>query len=189
MQQCWRNVDVKQSSVSSARQLSLLRPSRYVSVQLWLLHYISLCLCSTLFYITSCYISVQLSFISCYISVPLPTSLSLSLRLSLSQLSTQLFYIISLNISVQLCFTLYQATSLFNPIHFCSSCCAYLIFVISFTQAEFFISKFYAQKLTKNTPKYSKISLKSKIYAIFVFNLENFPPVRIFLHGHRPWCP
>ena len=118
-----------------------------------------------------------------YISVPLATSLSFStLKL---RVSTQLFYIISLNISIQLCFTLYQATSLFNPIHFCSSCCAYLIFVISFTQAEFFISKFYAQKLTKNTPKYSKNSLKSKIYAIFVFNLENLTPDRIFLHGRR----
>ena len=23
----------------------------------------------------------------------------------------------------------------------------------------------------------------------FAFNLENFTPDRIFLHGHRPWCP
>ena len=30
---------------------------------------------------------------------------------------------------------------------------AYLIFVISFTQAAFFNSKFYTRKLTKNTPK------------------------------------
>ena len=66
---------------------------------------------------------------------------------------------------------------------------AYLIFVISFTQAAFSHSKFYTQKLTKNTPKHSKMSLKSKIYAVFVFNLENFTPGRIFLHGHRPWCP
>ena len=66
---------------------------------------------------------------------------------------------------------------------------AYLIFVISFTQAAFSNSKFYTQKLTKNTPKHSKMSMKSKIYAVFVFNLENVTPDRIFLHGHRPWCP
>ena len=65
----------------------------------------------------------------------------------------------------------------------------YLIFVISFTQAAFLNSKFYTRKLTKNTPKHRKMSLKSKIYAVFVFNLENFTPDRIFLHGHRPWCP
>ena len=65
----------------------------------------------------------------------------------------------------------------------------YIIFVISFTQAAFSNSKFYTQKLTKNTPKHSKMSMKSKIYAVFVFNLENFTPDRIFLHGHRPWCP
>ena len=64
-----------------------------------------------------------------------------------------------------------------------------LIFVISFTQAAFSNSKFYTQKLTKNTPKHSKMSMKSKIYAVFVFNLENVTPDRIFLHGHRPWCP
>ena len=67
--------------------------------------------------------------------------------------------------------------------------CTYLIFVISFTQAAFSNSKFYTQKLTKNTPKHSKMSMKSKIYAVFVFNLENVTPDRIFLHGHRPWCP
>ena len=66
---------------------------------------------------------------------------------------------------------------------------AHLIFVIYFTQAAFSNSKFYTQKLTKDTPKHSKMSLKSKIYASFVFNLENFTPARIFLHGHRPWCP
>ena len=65
----------------------------------------------------------------------------------------------------------------------------YLIFVISFTQAAFSNSKFYTQKLTKNTPKHSKMSLKSKIYVVLVFNLENFTPDRIVLHGHRPWCP
>ena len=27
------------------------------------------------------------------------------------------------------------------------------------------------------------MSLKSQIYAVFVFNLENFTPDRIFLHG------
>ena len=32
--------------------------------------------------------------------------------------------------------------------------CVYLIFVISFTQAAFSNSKFYTQKLTKNTPKH-----------------------------------
>ena len=31
---------------------------------------------------------------------------------------------------------------------------SYLIFVISFTQAAFYNSKFYTQKLTKNTPKH-----------------------------------
>lgn len=67
--------------------------------------------------------------------------------------------------------------------------CPYLIFVISFTQAAFSNSKFYTGKLTKNTSKHWKMSLKSKIYAVFVFNLENFTPDRIFLHGHRPWCP
>ena len=41
--------------------------------------------------------------------------------------------------------------------------------------------KFYTQKLTKNCPKHSKMSLKSKIYAVFVFNLENFTPDGIFL--------
>ena len=66
---------------------------------------------------------------------------------------------------------------------------AYLIFVISFTQAAFLNSKFYIRKFTKNTPKHPKMSLKSKISAVFVFNLENFTPDRIFLHGHRPWCP
>ena len=55
---------------------------------------------------------------------------------------------------------------------------AYLIFVISFTQAAFSNSKFY-------TPNYSKMSLKSKIYAVFVFNLENVTPDRIFLHGQH----
>ena len=30
------------------------------------------------------------------------------------------------------------------------------------------------------------MSLTSKIYAVFVFNLDNFTPDRIFLHGHRP---
>ena len=40
---------------------------------------------------------------------------------------------------------------------------AYLIFVISFTQAAFSNSKFYTRKLTKNTPKHWKMSLKSKI--------------------------
>ena len=32
------------------------------------------------------------------------------------------------------------------------------------------------------------MSLKSKIFAVFVFKLENFTPARIFLYGHRPWC-
>ena len=66
---------------------------------------------------------------------------------------------------------------------------AYLIFVISFTQAAYLNSKFYTQKLTKTAPKHSKMPLKSKIYAFFVLNLENVTPERIFLHGHRPWCP
>ena len=66
---------------------------------------------------------------------------------------------------------------------------SYLIFVISFTQAAFSNFKFYTQKLTKNTQKHWKMSLKSKIYAVFVFNLKNFTPDSIFLHGHRPWCP
>ena len=35
----------------------------------------------------------------------------------------------------------------------CTTSCSYLIFVISFTQATFFNSKFYTRKLTKNTPK------------------------------------
>ena len=61
---------------------------------------------------------------------------------------------------------------------------SYLIFVISFTQATLANSKFHTQKLTKNTPNYSKISLKGKIYADFVFNLENFTPDKIFLHAH-----
>ena len=46
----------------------------------------------------------------------------------------------------------------------------YLIFVISFTQAAFSNSKFYTQKLTKNTQKHAKV--KTKIYADLVFNLE-----------------
>ena len=41
-------------------------------------------------------------------------------------------------------------------------------------QAAFSNSKFYTRKWTKNTPKHSKKSLKSKIFAVFVFNLENF---------------
>ena len=44
----------------------------------------------------------------------------------------------------------------------------YLIFVISFTQAAFSNSKFYTQQFTKITPKHSKMSLKSKLYAFFV---------------------
>ena len=44
-------------------------------------------------------------------------------------------------------------------------------------------------KIDQKHPKHSKMSLKSKMYAVFVFNLENFTPDRIFLHGHRPWCP
>ena len=51
---------------------------------------------------------------------------------------------------------------------------AYLIFVISFTQAALSISKFYTQKFTKNTPKHWKMSLKSKIYAVLVFNRIKF---------------
>ena len=51
---------------------------------------------------------------------------------------------------------------------------AYLIFVISFTQAALSNSKFYTQKLTKNTPKHSKMSLKSKIYAVFCVQSGKF---------------
>ena len=42
----------------------------------------------------------------------------------------------------------------------------------------------------KNSRKHSQMSLKSKVYAVFVFNLENFLHLtEYFLHGHRPWCP
>ena len=57
-----------------------------------------------------------------------------------------------------------------------------LIFVISFTQAVFSNLKFYTQKLAKNS-KHSKMSLKSEIYADFVFNLENSTSDRIFYTG------
>ena len=54
---------------------------------------------------------------------------------------------------------------------------AYLIFVISFTQAGFFNPKFYTQKMIKNT---KNVPEKSILYAVFAFNLKFFTPDRIF---------
>ena len=52
-----------------------------------------------------------------------------------------------------------------------------------FYTGKIFKSQIYTQRKTKNNP------WKSILYAVFAFNLENFTPDRIFLHGHRPWCP
>ena len=75
----------------------------------------------------------------------------------------------------------------------------YLIFVISFTQAAFSNSKFYTRNLTKNTPKHWKMSLKSKIYAVFFVQSGKFytwqniftrappmVPVTIMRYGYHP---
>ena len=45
------------------------------------------------------------------------------------------------------------------------------------------------KKWLKTPQNTKKIPSKSIFYAVFAFNLEHFTPERIFLHGHRPWCP
>ena len=65
---------------------------------------------------------------------------------------------------------------------------AYLIFVISFTQAGFSKTKFYTQKTTKGTKNTKNVSEKVKYMHFFSLNLEKFTPDRKFLHRHRLWC-
>ena len=66
---------------------------------------------------------------------------------------------------------------------------SYLIFVISFTQAALSNSKFYTQKFTKNTPKHSKMSLKSKIYAVFCVQSGKFYTLENIFTRAPPMVP
>ena len=64
---------------------------------------------------------------------------------------------------------------------------SYLSFLLH--RQDFWIPNFYTQKLRKTPKNYNKYPKKVYNMQFFAFNLENFTPDRIFLHGHRPWCP
>ena len=92
----------------------------------------------------------------------------------------------------EMCYT-YKKTYVHIFLHIYKYICMHVFFLTqttTFGHGPVYITiiiymiKFYTQKFIKNTPKHSKMSLKSKIYAVIVLNLENFTPDRIFLHGH-----
>ena len=58
----------------------------------------------------------------------------------------------------------------------------YLSFLLH--RQHYWIPKFTPENLLKTLK-----NMNSKIYVVFVFNLENFTPDRIFLQEHHPGCP